>query len=112
MRNPQAVAAKMGKKNKGEAQRTYLHSVIGKGINAKDGLEFVVYKGIQCYPEFLIYYERVSEKNPSRKNSSSRCIRDYLSDPATIDDDDSGDDGEAEAEDFEGDVAGSEVELL
>ena len=31
----QAVAEKMGKKSKGEVQRKYLHSVIGKGINVR-----------------------------------------------------------------------------
>jgi len=57
-RNARSVASKMSKKDE---KRQYLHSVIGHGIGAKDGLEFVVYQGIQCYPEFLLYYERVTD---------------------------------------------------
>ena len=61
------MASKWHKSHKGPA-----HSVLGHGYNGNvDGLEFVVYKQKQCYPEYLVYFERVpvEELAPMRRSS-------------------------------------------
>jgi len=58
--SPQAVAKLWAKSHMGKER----HSVVGRGINAKDGLEFVVYYGQQCYIEHLFYYRRTISTNP------------------------------------------------
>ena len=63
------MANKWHKSHKGPA-----HSVLGHGYNGNvDGLEFVVYKQKQCYPEYLVYFERmpVDELAALRRFSSN-----------------------------------------
>ena len=58
----QAVAARL--LPKGTAVRGDEVSVIGHGIGANDGEEYVVYYGDQCYVEYLLYFSRKDSHNP------------------------------------------------
>ena len=61
----QAVAARL--LPKGTAVRGDEVSVIGHGINAADGQEYVVYYGDQCYVEYLLYFSRKDSSRPSKQ---------------------------------------------
>jgi len=65
-RQAQSVANQWHKSHKGPA-----HSVLGHGISGPvDGLEFVVYKQKQCYPEYLVFFERMPDEEVSSLDRS------------------------------------------
>ena len=78
------MASQWHKSHKGPA-----HSVLGHGVSGPvDGLEFVVYKQKQCYPEYLVFFERMPDEVPSLSRvGSCRTSIDDVADQEQKDDD-------------------------